>query len=73
MGEVLGTIKFLEDRIITKKNGVEQVWKKTIVLGSQYIKHNGYNYSLITGDFIEKVEDNFEDVEDDVDNWEDEF
>lgn len=73
MAEVLGTIKFLEDRIITKKNGVEEVWKKTIVLGTQYIKYNGYNYSLITGNFIEEVEDNFEDVDDDVDIWEDEF
>lgn len=74
MSEVLGTVKFLEDRIITKKNGVEEIWRRQSQLGNQYIQHNGYFYTLSSGESIEKVDDDFdEDInETDLDIWDDE-
>lgn len=74
MSEVLGTIKFLEDRIITKKNGVEEIWKKQSQLGNQYIQHKGYFYTLSNGDSIEKIDDLDDDVsESDLDIWSDDI
>ena len=40
MSEVLGTIKILEDRIITKKGETTEVWIKHRILRKNYIKYN---------------------------------
>jgi hypothetical protein len=47
MSEVLGTIKFFEDKIIIKKkNGIVEVWKRQTNVGLEYIKWNGNLWTL---------------------------
>jgi hypothetical protein len=46
MSELLGTIKFFGDKIITKKDGKEQVWKIQRSIGLEFIKWNGYLWTL---------------------------
>jgi hypothetical protein len=56
--EVLGTIKFFEDKIITKKNnGKEEVWKKQRNVGLEFIKWNGYLWTLQNSESTEELGD----------------
>lgn len=72
MSEVLGTIKILEDRIITKKGETTEVWIKHRILGKNYIKYNGYFYTIDSEiDYKSSIEDNTNDS-DDID-WDDVF
>lgn len=48
MNETLGTIKFLEDKIVTKKEGVEKIWKRNGNRSGQFIQHEGHFYYLVT-------------------------
>lgn len=58
MSEVLGTIKFFEDKIITKKKtGKEEVWKRQRNVGLEFIKWNGYLWTLQNSESTEELED----------------
>jgi len=49
MSEILGTIRILEGRIITKKNGVEEVWSRGGGDPNNYIIYNGLTYRQLNG------------------------
>ena len=42
----MGTIKFLEGRIITEKEGIKDVWVMFGEKTNQFIVHNGISYHL---------------------------
>lgn len=69
MSEVLGTIKFFEDKIITKKkNGVVEVWKRQANVGLEYIKWNGNLWTLQNSESTEELEDDGDiDIDEDLD------
>jgi len=70
MSEILGTIKVLEGRIITTKNGISEIWSRGGGDPSNYILYNGLTYRLLNGK-EEKVETTtkkkYEEIEDDID------
>lgn len=49
MSEILGTIRILEGRIITKKNGVEEIWSRGGGDPNSYIIYNGLTYRQLNG------------------------
>lgn len=57
MSNVLGTIKFLEDKIITKKGELVEVWIKSKYPVNIYIEYKGSIYNLFTNDPITETED----------------
>jgi hypothetical protein len=69
MSEVLGTIKFFEDKIITKKkNGKEEVWIKQINVGLEFIKWDGYLWTLQNSESNRELEDEEDiDLDEDLD------
>ena len=74
MGEILGTIKVLEGRVITKKNGVEEVWSRGGGDPNHYILVKGLTYRLLNGknqesDTIKKVEEVDDDIDFDNDDY----
>jgi hypothetical protein len=70
MGNVLGTIKILGDKIITKKEGITEVWIKNSNLGKNFIKYNNYYYT-IESEVVYK--NNLEDDSDDDMDWDDSY
>lgn len=58
MSNILGTIKFLEDKIITRKGELVETWIKSIFPSTMYIEYKGSIYNLFTNDKnIETTED----------------
>jgi hypothetical protein len=57
MSNVLGTIKFLEYKIITKKGELVEVWIKSKYPVNIYIEYKGSIYNLFTNDPITETED----------------
>jgi hypothetical protein len=57
MSNVLGTIKFLEDKIITKKGELVEIWIKSNFSSNIYIEYKGSIYNLLTNDTISETED----------------
>lgn len=76
MSEILGTIKFLEGRIITNKNGVTETWSIGGGDPNNYILYKGSSYRLLNGKG-EKVETaskkKYEQIEEDLDDLDDNF
>lgn len=68
MSEILGTIKILEDRIITKKGDITEVWIKNTNLGTNFIKYDGYCYTI---DSEVKYKNDIEDDIEDERDWDD--
>lgn len=72
MAEIIGTIKVLEGRVITKKNGVEEIWSRGGGDPNNYILVKGLTYRLLNGKNQEtetkkiQIEDDI-DIEDDDD------
>ena len=44
--ETMGTIKFYEDKIVTKKDGVVSTWSKFLGDHTNYINYNDINWKL---------------------------
>jgi hypothetical protein len=70
MSEILGTIKFLEGRIITNRNGVTETWSTGGGDSNYYIVHNGTTYRLLNGkgektELVSKKK--YEEIEEDED------
>jgi hypothetical protein len=57
MSNILGTIKFLEDKIITKKGELVEIWIKSNFPSNLYIEYKGLIYNLFTNDTIPESED----------------
>jgi hypothetical protein len=64
MSETLGTIKFLEDRIITNKNGLIETWITGGGDPYNYITYNGITYKLLNGKKTDKKKD--DDFDEDI-------
>lgn len=69
MSEILGTIKFLEERIITNKNGVTETWSRGGGDPNHYIIHNGITYRLLNGkgEKADIAKKKYEEIEEDLD------
>lgn len=78
MSETLGTIKFLENRIIIKRNdGTTETWSRAGSDVSNFLTHNGYTYRLVGNNESEVKEtikkyQQIEEEVDDEDNFEEE-
>lgn len=57
MSNVLGTIKILEDKIITKKGELVEIWIKSKFPVKEYIEYKGSIYNLFSDDLKSEVED----------------
>ncbi len=77
MSEVLGTIKILDGKIITKKEGVIETWSRWTGDENSFIVYDDIRYKLMKSDGeslskIEKYQDE-EDTDDDVSFFRDDF
>ena len=72
MTENLGTIKIMEDRIITRKCDITQVWSTGGGDPKNYIVYNGITYKLLGKESDKAVKKKkYEEIEEDIDNLED--
>lgn len=69
MSEILGTIKILDGKIITKKGDVTEVWSRWTGDGNQYIVYDGITYKLMKsgGEVVENKKNYFDEESDDED------
>lgn len=70
MSEILGTIKVLEGRIITKKGSVIETWSRGGGDPNNYIIYNGLTYRLLNGKGEkneEVIKKKYQELEDDID------
>jgi len=68
MGSNLGTIKIMEGRVITKKNGVTEIWSRGGGDPNNYIICKGITYRLLNGKDSEvESKKKYEEIEDDID------
>lgn len=69
MSEILGTIKILDGKIITKKGDVTEVWSRWTGDGNQYIVYDGITYKLMKsgGEVVENKRNYFDEESDDED------
>ena len=67
MSEVLGTIKILDDRIITKKDGLVETWSRWSGDENSFIVYDGVRYRLMKsdGDIVRKTDIYSDEDEDD--------
>ena len=75
MSEVLGTIKFLEGRIIIKrKDGSVETWSRAGSDDSNFISYQGYIYKLLKNNEPEVKEPikKYQEIEEDEDDLDDE-
>lgn len=63
MSKELGTIKFLEDRIITTKNGLIETWVINGGDPNSYILYNGISYKILNGKKSESKKDDDDEVD----------
>ncbi len=73
MSEILGTIKVLDGRVITKKNGVEEIWSRGGGDPNNYILYKGLTYRLLNnkGQELEPIKK--QDIDDDLDIEDDDY
>jgi cell shape-determining protein MreC len=71
MAEISGTIKILEGRVITKKNGLEEVWSRGGGDPNNYILVKGLTYRLLNGKNQESSPKQIEEIEEEDDIEED--
>jgi hypothetical protein len=72
MTENLGTIKIMEDRIITRKGDITQVWSTGGGDPKNYIVCNGITYKLLGKESDKAVKKKkYEEIEENIDNLED--
>ena len=74
MSKKLGTIKFLEGRIVTKKDDVVEIWSRAGGDTTCSIVYDGLSYYLLKGKETNTPKKKYEEIEEDInlDN-EDEF
>lgn len=67
MGDILGTIKVMEGRIVTKKGDIKEVWSRSSGDSKQFIIYNGVTYRLLDNKEIENAsKKKYEEIEDDI-------
>ena len=71
---IIGTIKILEDKIITTKEGITEVWGRWSGDNNNFISYQGSTYKLIRSKEVEsKIEkDDYLDDEDENEDLDDE-
>lgn len=75
MSDIVGTIKILEGRIITKKSELTEIWSIGGGDPNNYIIYNGTRYRLLNEKeiVVKEVKKKYEEIEDDFNDEESPF